>query len=249
MSKIINDVSTLRDKAPVHVAIICDGNRTWAKRQGLAAFMGHQFAVRNVIEPLVERAAEYGIQYLTFWVFSTENWKREKHEVEFLMNLFREMFDKQIQRLHEKNVRVKLIGDPTKLAEDIQVNIRKGIELTAQNTGITVVIAMNYGGQDEIIRAINKLIVDRDKKSRTGDKKGMEPVTAEEFVGYLDTQGIPDPDFIVRPGGQQRLSGFMSWQSAYSEYTFPQWTFPEFTPEKLDELLVDYSERHRRFGG
>ncbi len=226
-------------KGPSHVAIICDGNRTWARAHGLEAFLGHRQATQKVIEPLVDRAALRGIKYLTFWVFSTENWKRDKKEVGYLMDLFREFFDSQVQRLHEKNIRVIMIGDPSRLATDIQEKIKEGLELTKDNTGLIVVIAVNYGGHDELLRAVNKLL---------SSKLAGQEVTAAEIESNLDTKGIPDPDLIVRTSGQMRLSGFMSWQSAYSEFAFPKFGFPDFTPDRLDEVLKEFAARHRRFG-
>jgi undecaprenyl diphosphate synthase len=222
-----------------HLAIICDGNRRWAKARGLEVFLGHQKAADEVFEPLVDRAAERGVEYITFWVFSTENWQRSKVEVEYLLLLFRKVFDSQVKRLHEKNVRVMTIGDTSKFDSDIQERIREGIELTKNNTGITAIFALNYGGQDELLRAINKLL--RELPENT-------PVTKEELEKYLDTAQIPNPDLIVRTSGEQRLSGFLLWQSEYAELTFPQFNFPEFTPEKLDEILDEYASRSRRFG-
>lgn len=224
---------------PKHIAIICDGNRRWAKEHGWEVFLGHRYAAEHTFEPLIDRAAEVGIEYLTFWVFSTENWKRKEKEVSYLLEMLREFFDKQVERLHEKEMRFQLIGDISKFPDDIQERLVRGEELTADNTGLTVVFALNYGGRDELVRACNKAI---------SDMPGHE-FSVAELSSYLDTKDMPDPDFIIRTGGEQRLSGFLLWQSEYAELAFPEFYFPEFTPEKLDELLAEFAERQRRFGG
>lgn len=222
---------------PQHVAIICDGNRRWARAHKLEAVLGHRKAVDDIFEPLIDEAITQGISYLTFWVFSTENWKRDEKEVGALLNLFRELLSRQIKLLHEKGIKLKIIGDLTKFDSEIQEKIKKGVELTKNNPNITVIFALNYGGRDELVRAMNKAIVD-----------GKQELTAETFSSYLDTAGIPDPDFIIRTGGEQRLSGFLLWQSDYAEMAFPEFYFPEFTPEKFRTLLEDFQERKRRFG-
>lgn len=240
---------------PQHVAIICDGNRRWARAHGFEAFIGHRTALEKILEPLIDRANEIGIKYLTFWLFSTENWDRDRVEVEYLFNLFREFFDNHVTRLHEKNIRVKVIGDATKFADDIQERIIHGQELTKNNTGITLVMALNYGGRDELVRAVQKIVdqnnfeqavLDQPKTSKKSNDK--QTITAKLIAESLDTAGMPDPEFIIRTGGEKRLSGFMLWQSYFAELAFPDFTFPEFTPEKLDELLADFATRKRRFG-
>lgn len=222
---------------PKHVAIICDGNRRWAREHKLEAVLGHRKAVDDIFEPLIDHAIEKGIEYLTFWVFSTENWKRDQVEVTGLLTLFRELLGRQIKLLHEKGIRLKFIGDLTKFDQDIQENVQKGIELTRNNKKITVVFALNYGGRDELLRAVNSAI-----------KAGKTKLTAADFSEFLDTGGMPDPDYIIRTGGEQRLSGFLLWQSEYAELAFPEFYFPEFTPKKFDELLEKYQHRKRRFG-
>ena len=252
----------MSNNTPKPLAIICDGNRRWAKAHGLKVFLGHQKAVDEVIEPLVDRAAERGVEYITFWVFSTENWARSKVEVEYLLLLFRKVFDEQVQRLHEKNVRVMAIGDTSKFDSDIQQRIRDGIELTKNNTGITAIFALNYGGRDELLRAVNKLVqarfegglktvtrpaADGGESAAVVSKNNMA-VTREELEKFLDTAQIPDPDLIIRTSGEHRLSGFLPWQSVYAELSFPTFNFPEFTPEKLDQILDEFASRSRRFG-
>jgi undecaprenyl diphosphate synthase len=228
---------------PTHIAIVCDGNRRWARSKNLPAFMGHKAAVDKIMEPLIEHAADRGVQYLTFWIFSTENWDRDKDEVEGLMNLFRMFFDIKVRLLNKKGVRFKMIGDITGFAPDIQERIKKGVADTAHNTRITVTLAMNYGGRDELIRATKKIA-----EQVQADQLSPESISEEVISGHLDTAGTPDPDFVIRTSGEQRLSGYLLWQLEYAELYFPEWTFPEFTPEKLDEALEEFQKRQRRFG-
>jgi len=222
-----------------HLAVICDGNRRWAKAHNLPPYEGHRYAVQEVFEPLIDQAMAKGIKYLTFWIFSTENWQRDKLEVEMLMNLFRHFFDHQLSRLHEKDIRVQVIGNKKMFSKDIQERIAKGEKLTKDNKGIVVTLAMSYGGHDELVRAVQKIVA---------QNVAAQDVTEELIEQNLDTAMMPSPDFIVRTSGEQRLSGFMSWQSEYSEFYFPQWHFPEFSPDKLDEVIEEFQKRQRRFG-
>lgn len=234
---------------PKHVSIICDGNRTWARARGLKVFRGHEKAVNEVFENLIDRGIELGIEYLTFWIFSTENWKRDELEVDFLMNLFRKIFDEKIGGWFEKGVRVKMIGDIEGFEKDIQERIKDGVEKTkdealGENKKITVTLAMNYGGRDELKRAMQKIA-----RKVIGGELIPEDITEDLIAQNLDTSYMPDPDMIVRTGEDNtRLSGFMSWQQQYSEIIFPGFNFPEFTPEKLDEVLEEFYSRNRRFG-
>jgi len=222
-----------------HVAIIMDGNRRWARARGLPILEGHRKVADEILEPLIEHAAKIGISYMTFWAFSTENWGREAKEVQGIMQLFRRVIQKRWQRLHEKGVRIRVIGDIRKFPRDIAESLEKVIEQTKNNKKITTVFALNYGGRDEIIRAI---------KTWHKDTKNDEQLTMNQFTNHLDTAGIPDPELIIRTGGEQRLSGFLLWQSEYSELMFPDWYMPEFEPKRLDELLKEYEKRQRRFG-
>lgn len=214
-----------------------DGNRRWAKERGLPSFAGHKKVSDDVLEPLIEHAADCGIQFITFWAWSTENWGRTPMEVKGIMDLFREVIANKWKRLQEKGVRIRVIGDLTKFPEDIQKSVEKVILDTGSNTRITAVFALNYGGRDEIIRAIHTL-----------EEGKMPTITPADFSDKLDTKGMPDPEMIIRTGGEQRLSGFLLWQSEYSELFFPSWYMPEFSPEKLDGLLDEYCHRARRFG-
>ncbi len=229
---------------PQHIAIICDGNRRWAKARGLEVFMGHKKATDEVFESLVIHCISRGVKYLTFWIFSTENWKRDKREVDFLMNLFRDFFDTRITDMDKKGVRVKVIGDITQFASDIQERIVRGTKDTENNTSLTLVLAMNYGGRDELRRAVQAIAA----KVEDGELQSSD-ISEKEISSHLDTNFMPEPEIIVRTGGEQRLSGFMLWQCNYTEFMFPEWTFPEFSPERLDEVIAEFNHRQRRFGG
>lgn len=235
-----------------HVAIICDGNRRWAKAHGMEVFKGHEYAVTKVFEPLVDHAQSLGIGFITFWIFSTENWKRAKNEVDFLLHLFRVFFDEHADNLHKKNVRINVIGDITAFPKDIQEKIHYSLQKTKDNTGIVATLALNYGGRDELTRAVRRIA----QEVENGVVR-PEDITKEMVSHNLDTAGahlkhsahIPDPDIIVRPGAEMRLSGFLSWQHEYAEFIFPDYPFPEFKPEKLDAVVAEFANRQRRFGG
>lgn len=229
-------------KIPTHIAVIMDGNRRWAKEHNLPVLEGHRRVADDILEPLIEYAADCGIKYLTFWAWSTENWNRDKKEVEGIMRLFRHIIKNRWDRLHKKGVKIKVIGDISKFSKDIRESLEKVIEQTKNNTRITAVFALNYGGRDELLRAFQKL------SESSLLTVNSSQITQEKFSEYLDTAGSPDPEMIVRTGGEQRLSGFLPWQSVYSELYFPKWYMPEFTPEKLDEVLEQYARRQRRFG-
>jgi undecaprenyl diphosphate synthase len=226
-----------QNQIPKHVAIIMDGNRRWARQHKLEALQGHEYVANKLIEPLVERLILRGVKYVTLWAFSTENWQRDPKEVEGLMNLFRQAFKKSAKRLHEQGVRLNVIGDISQFPQDIQENVADWLEKSKNNERITVTFALNYGGHDEIIRGIHQL---PDAKRKT--------VTAEEFKQYLDTADLPDPDLIIRPGGELRLSGFLAWSAVYAELYFSDLLMPDFGPDQLDEALAEYAKRMRRFG-
>lgn len=227
---------------PQHIAIIMDGNRRWAREQGLPILAGHRKVADEILESLVEHAAKREVKFITFWAFSTENWERDKGEVQGILRIFRHVIKKRWQRLHEKGVRVAVIGDISKFPPDIRQALADVVEQTKNNTKITAVFALNYGGRDELIRAVNKWCQNLELNDQNSK------ITQEELEKYLDTDGIPDPDLIIRTGGEQRLSGFLLWQSEYSELWFPSWYMPEFTPERLDEAIAEFQARKRRFG-
>lgn len=225
---------------PQHVAIIMDGNRRWAKKRDLPFLEGHRVAAEKVIEPLVEKAAKMGVSYLTLWALSTENWRRSKEEIGGLMAIARGLLSRSIEKLNEKGVRILTVGDVSKFPEDIQKGIKWGVEKTKNNKAITVVLAVNYGGRDEIIRAIKKL---RDLLQVTSYK-----LHEKNFSQFLDTAGIPDPDLMIRTGGEIRLSGFLLWQCQYAELYFTQVLFPDFSPKEFEKAILEFQKRKRRFG-
>lgn len=223
-----------------HIAFIMDGNRRWAKARKMPLLLGHKKGAER-IEPLVEYAARRGIEYITFWAFSSENWRRGEEEVGFLMRVFRDFLGSTVvKRMMEKGVRVKVIGDLGKFPEDIVDGVNKILERSENNKTITATFALNYGGRSEILSAVNRIL--------EMDMRLKEGVSEEVFSSYLFTDELPDPDLIVRTGGEKRLSGFLPWQSVYSELCFVDTLWPDIDERKFDELIVEYGRRERRFG-
>lgn len=230
-------------KIPKHVAIIMDGNGRWAKAHKVPRQMGHK-AGCEALEQTVENAARLGIEYLTVYAFSTENWKRSEEEVGALMQLFRFYAKKLLGIAKEHNVRVRMIGERSRFAPDLIRAIGRLEEETAQNTGLTFVIAVNYGSRDEMIRAGRRMLAD------AKDGKLMpEELNEEIFSSYLDTAGMPDPDLMIRTSGEERLSNFLLWQLAYAEFYFTDIYWPDFNKEELERAIAYYNGRDRRFGG
>jgi undecaprenyl diphosphate synthase len=227
---------------PNHIAIIMDGNRRWAREHNVPVLAGHKKVADDILEPLVEYAAKQGVKYLTFWAWSTENWRRSSDEIGGIMTIFRRVVSRKFERLHKKGVQVKIIGDITPFDEDIRKALTKVVEDTKDNTTITTIFALNYGGRDEIVRAVNRWC---DKQMNQGT---YQHLTKEDLGDFLDTEGVPDPELIIRTGGEQRLSGFLLWQAEYSEFYFPTWFMPDFTEKKFDECLSEYEQRKRNFG-
>lgn len=227
---------------PAHVAIIMDGNGRWAKKRGLPRKMGHVEGCK-VVEQIVEDAARLGIRYLTVYAFSTENWKRSEEEVDALMQLFRYYAKRLLKIAGENNVRVKMIGERSRFAPDIIDGINALENTTEKNTGMTFVIAVNYGSRDEICRGVRRMLAD----GRAGVLK-PENVTEETIASYLDTAGLPDPDLLIRTSGEERLSNFLLWQLAYSELYFSDVLWPDFRKEELVKAIEVYNKRERRFG-
>ena len=228
---------------PRHVALILDGNGRWAKKRGLPRTAGHKQGC-VAVEQIVEDAARLGIEYLTVYGFSTENWKRSAEEVGALMQLFRFYTKRLLKIAGENNVRVKMIGDRYRFAQDIIDGINTLEEKTRDNTGLTFVIAVNYGSRDEIRRAVQKMLTDcRDGK--------LSPEEADEakITSYLDTAGIPDPDLMIRTSGELRLSNYLLWQLAYAELYVTDTLWPDFNREELIRAIEAYNKRERRFGG
>ncbi|OIO12923.1 di-trans,poly-cis-decaprenylcistransferase [Candidatus Gottesmanbacteria bacterium CG11_big_fil_rev_8_21_14_0_20_37_11] len=227
---------------PKHVAIIMDGNRRWARKNRLPSFEGHRRGEEK-IEPIIDMAIEMGIPFLTFWAFSTENWKRSKEEVSFLLNLYRNVLDKKIDKYHKKNVRINVIGNISMFPGDIQEKTQKWMEKTKNNKIITVNIALSYGGRDEIIRGVNNML-----QRLTTQKEKIGKITADALKNYLDTKGQPDPDLLIRTGGEKRLSGFLLWQLEYAELYFTDVNWPDFYPSEFKKAIEEYQLRQRRFG-
>lgn len=230
---------------PKHIAIIMDGNRRWAKAHNLPILEGHRRVANVVLEKLVEHAAKRGIPYITFWAFSTENWSRAESEVKGIMRILAASLGPFGKKMMEKGVQLRVIGDLSRIDARLRKGIEDVVEKTKHNSRIIVTIALNYGGRDEIIRAVNKLM---SKQLSVIGKTENRKLTTENFSQFLDTKGIPDPDFIIRTGGEQRLSGFLLWQSEYSELYFPSFLMPDFTPERLDDAIEEFALRKRRFG-
>ena len=228
---------------PRHVALILDGNGRWAKKRGLPRTMGHKEGCVTV-EKTVEIAARMGIEYLTVYGFSTENWKRPMEEVGALMQLFRYYMVRLLKVASANNVRVKMIGDRTRFAQDIIDGIGRLESETRDNTGLTFIIAVNYGGRDEIRRAAARLAADCAQ-----GKRNPEEITEEVFASYLDTAGIPDPDLLIRTSGELRLSNYLLWQLAYTEIYVTDCLWLDFDREELERAIVQYNKRDRRYGG
>ena len=229
-------------RVPNHIAIILDGNGRWAKKRGMPRSFGHVKGCEN-LEDICEVAKELGVKYLTVYAFSTENWKRSKEEVDGLMKLFRNYLKKCIKISQKNNMRVKVIGDITAFDSDIQESIEKLEDFSKDFTDLHFQIALNYGSRDEITRAVNRMLEDQ----KAG--KLETPVSQDTISGYLDTAGIPDPDLMIRTSGEQRLSNFLLWQSAYSEFYFTDVLWPDFTKEELLKAIAVFQHRSRRFGG
>ncbi len=228
---------------PKHVALILDGNGRWAKKRGLPRTMGHKQGCVTV-EKTVEIAARMGIEYLTVYGFSTENWKRSTEEVGALMQLFRYYMVRLLKIATANNVRVKMIGDRRRFDRDIVEGINRLERDTKDNTGMTFVIAVNYGSRDEITRAVKRIALD----CKDGNVDG-ENITEEMIASYLDTAGMPDPDLLIRTSGELRLSNYLLWQLAYTEIFVTDCLWPDFNQEELEKAILAYNKRERRFGG
>ncbi len=228
---------------PAHIAIIMDGNGRWAKARGLPRAAGHRAGV-EALRKTVRAAADFGIPWLTLYAFSSENWSRPAEEVTDLMGLLKLFIRRDLADLHESGVRVRVIGERASLKKDIRGLVEEAEALTRANTRLNLVIAFNYGGRDEIVRAARSLA--EDVAAGLLDPKLID---ADLLAARLDTRDIPDPDLIIRTSGEQRLSNFLPWQSAYAEFLFPTCYWPDFTPRHLAEAIAEYSTRDRRYGG
>lgn len=229
-------------KLPKHIAIIMDGNGRWAKKRGLPRAFGHK-AGMAAIKETVRACSDIGISILTVYAFSTENWKRPKDEVNYLMNLLLEYLRKEINELNENNVKIKILGDLSPLSDLTKKEIDSALKLTQCNSGLQFNIALNYGGRAEIIEACKAIAIE--VKNGSIDH---ESIDEEVFTRFLYTDGDLDPDLIIRTSGEQRLSNFLLWQGAYSEFIFPDVLWPDFKKENLIKAIYDYQNRDRRFG-
>lgn len=228
---------------PEHVGIILDGNGRWAKKRFMPRNFGHIQGSR-VLEQICDDADEIGIKYLTVYVFSTENWNRSQKEVDGLMKILRNYLKDCIKRANKNNMKVVILGKKDRLDEDILKSIDELEKASKDNTGLVFQVALNYGARDEMIRAMRRMTRDIIDKQFS-----PEDITEEMFSGYLDTAGAPDPDLIIRTSGEKRLSNFLLWQCAYSEFDFPEVLWPDFNKNRLIEAVERYNKRERRFGG
>jgi undecaprenyl diphosphate synthase len=223
-----------------HIAIIMDGNRRWAKKNGLKPTEGHK-AGTKALEKIIESFQKRGIQILTVFAFSTENWNRSKREVNFIMNLLKKSLKNKIKKFHEQNIKLIVSGRLKDLSKDLRNTIEEAINLTKDNTDGILNIALNYGGREEIINAIKKLAIE--------SKEEIKNLTEETFTKYLYTGNLPDPDLMIRTSGEQRISNFLPWQLAYTEFYFSSKYWPDFNAKDLDKAITEYKKRQRRFGG
>ena len=220
-----------------HVAIIMDGNRRWAKERNLPSAVGHKKGV-DALKAAMRACDDFGIKYLTVYAFSTENWNRKPEEVNFLMDLLGQTLKHELREMDENNVVISFIGDTTKLSPKLQEILKNSVDTTKNNTGVHLQIAFNYGARDEIVHAVKRIIATND----------VENITEETISRHLYTAGIPDPDLLIRTGGEMRVSNYLLWQIAYSEFIVLQKFWPEFDKEALAECVMEYRRRNRRFG-
>ncbi len=231
-------------EVPRHVAIILDGNGRWAKSKGMPRNYGHVKGAANV-ETICRAADSLGIKYLTVYLFSTENWKRNQEEVHALMKLFHSYTRTAIRQARENNMKCRVLGDPSGLDEELQKNLRELVESSKDNTGLNFQLAINYGSRDEIVRGMRRLVRDA-REGKIGD---VSEITEEVISSYLDTAEIPDPDLLIRTCGEQRLSNFLMWQLSYAELYFTEVPWPAFSKKDLEAAIEAYNKRTRRFGG
>ena len=219
-----------------HIAIIMDGNRRWAKEKNLPSMVGHKKGV-EALKATMRACDDFGIKYLTVYAFSTENWNRKPEEVNFLMDLLAQTLKNELKEMDENNVVISFIGDTTKLSDKLQNILANAVETTKDNTGVNLQIAFNYGSRDELVHAVKSIV-----------EEGITDITEETISSHLYTKNIPDPDLLIRTGGEMRVSNYLLWQIAYSEFIVIPEFWPEFNKEKLAECVLEYKRRNRRFG-
>jgi len=228
------------NQIPGHVAIILDGNGRWAKKRFLPRFMGHQEGVKNV-KKMVAYCAKLGVESLTLFAFSTENWRRPPEEVSRLMQLFLSTLQREVEQLNENNVRLKIIGDIQKFSADIVFHIEKAEVETANNTGLKLNVAANYGGRWDIVQAVKKW-------QQANPKGSVTDLTETDLTQYVCLSDQPEPDLLIRTGGEQRISNFLIWQGAYTEFYFTDTLWPDFDEKEMDKAIESFGQRERRFG-
>jgi undecaprenyl diphosphate synthase len=231
------------ERMPAHVAIIMDGNGRWAQKRNLPHMAGHNAGMQTIKE-IVKASSALGVKYLTVYAFSTENWKRSMEEVGGIFKLIVIYIEKELKELHENNVKVRVWGDYERLPKDAVESLERSLNTTANNTGLQFNIALNYGGRDELLRSVKKLV----KEVEDGSLKA-DDITEELISENLYSAGIPDPDMIIRTSGEMRLSNYLLWQSAYSEFIFTDVLWPDFNREEYERLIEIYQNRKRRYGG
>ncbi|KXG75785.1 isoprenyl transferase [Thermotalea metallivorans] len=231
------------ENLPVHIAIIMDGNGRWAKKRGLPRTAGHKAGV-EALRDIIRTCSRLGIKYLSLYAFSTENWKRPQEEVNGLMQLLVLYLRKEVEELHENHVKINVIGDIQGLPENARQEVEAAVARTENNDGLVVNIALNYGGRAEIIQAVKEI-----SRRAKRNELDIEAIDEEIFSKFLYTKGIPDPDLVIRPSGELRISNFLLWQIAYSEFWFSNIYWPDFTGKNLVEAIIDYQKRDRRYGG
>ena len=232
-----------KENMPKHIAIIMDGNRRWAKAKGMPASLGHKEGAKT-LEKIVRYANKIGLKYITVYAFSTENWKRAEEEVKALMMLLQNYLDDYAKRADTENIKVKILGDISVLSKGMQKSIQKCMQRTKNNTGVTFNIALNYGGRDELIKAVKQI-----SQKVKNDEINIEDINEELVSNNLYTKGEPDPDLVIRTSGEKRLSNFLPWQLAYAEILFIDKNWPDFNEKDLDQAIIEYEKRTRRFGG
>lgn len=237
-----------QSRIPAHVAIIMDGNGRWAKKRGLPRLAGHNAGMLAMKE-IVKASSVLGIKYLTVYAFSTENWKRSQEEVGGIFKLLVKYVDSELSELHENNVKVKVLGDYSVIPKIAIERLEKSLRTTAENTGLQFNIALNYGSRAEIVRGVNHIRQDMENGILDKDTEITEELISRYLYTGVENGNIPDPDLIIRTSGEERLSNFMLWQSAYSEFAFTDVYWPDFSPAEYERLIEAYQNRDRRFGG
>ena len=233
----MEDIKTfIKESGLKHIAIIMDGNRRWAKERNLPSAIGHKKGV-DALKTTMRACDDFGIKYLTVYAFSTENWNRKPEEVNFLMDLLGQTLKNELKEMNENNVVISFIGDISKLSDKLQKILANAVETTKNNTGVNLQIAFNYGSRDEIVNAVKNIV-----------SEGITDINEETITSHLYTKNIPDPDILIRTGGEMRVSNYLLWQIAYSEFIVIPDFWPEFNKERLVDCILEYKKRNRRFG-